>query len=306
MKFALIVLLPILACAQTEYFPLHVGNQWMYRVSGRAAGDVVLLDITGSQAIDGREYAALRGLPEGPALLRMASDGVLYSYNQSTKQDEGWAAFGTAEGESYNTAITPCNKVARIASRNSTAKVPAGEFIGALAIAYAPGGCADAGLTSELYLPYIGLVERTATTIAGPVTMRLAYARVGGVTVLSEPERTFSLTLDRAVYDTGQITARFTLRNTQSAALELLFSTGQRYDLVIRNENNREVYRWSLGKFFTQVLGRESIGPGERNWVLQVPVDRLDDGGYVAEVFLTNTGPRAWSASVPFEVKHGR
>jgi len=161
----------------------------------------------------------------------------------------------------------------------------------------------------------VGLVSRTLTTIAGPRTLELIYARLGGVTVVSAPEVAFSLAIDRAVYvidpqrAAPTMTARLTLRAVhQAEPLRLTFPSGQRFDLGLKNERGDVVYRWSEGKFFTLAIGTETLSHGEKNYVVAAPLAGKDSrplppGNYVAEGWLTTMGPRAYSASVGFEIR---
>ena len=176
-------------------------------------------------------------------------------------------------------------------------------------------------IRDRYFLPYVGLVRRTMTTIAGPVSYDLIYARMGGVTYVAEREVSFQLSLDRAVYyadfmppvdprrSVPQMTARLTLRNTHPEPLPLTFPSGQSYDLVLKTEDGKEVYRWSEGKAFTQALRRETLALGERNYVIVVPLadkagKTLPEGRYLAEAWLTTMGPRLYSATLGFELRY--
>jgi hypothetical protein len=300
-----------LVAAHPDYFPLHVGNQWVYRQAGRiAGGEPVVVDIPRTETVNGQTYYVVRGLDPGALYLRMADDGALYGYNPETRQEGVWAAFFAPEGEPYRTIVNECSSTGVVRTRAGKVTVPAGEFVNALVVHYPAANCADAGLVTDAFIPYIGLVERESLTIAGPRFLRLAYARVGGVTVLSEPEVTFSLTLDRRQYGGDSnipvMTARLTLRSTHPEPIELTFSSGQRFDIEIRDESGKGVFRWSADKSFVAVIGVERIGPGERNWVVEIPLaaggERLPPGKYVAEAFLTTLGPPMYSASVGFEI----
>jgi hypothetical protein len=280
---------------------LHVGNQWVYHQEGRVGGDPIVVEIAESRSIGGQFFSLLRGLPEGPLWLRQDPDGVLYDIEIPTMRERVWARFRTPEGGTYNTTINACNSMAKVESRNDTVKVPAGEWGGALRIAYPGPTCADAGVESEVFLPWIGLVKRTSTTIAGPVTLSLMYARVGGVTVLAQPEVSFGVTLDRAVYQPGElITARLTIRSTLADPLVLNFASGQRFDMALRNRAGEVVSTWGRDKVFLQVLGSETVG-GERNWVLRMAAPN-EAGTYSAEGFLTATPPQNYRATVSFTV----
>ncbi|MFB3829064.1 MAG: BsuPI-related putative proteinase inhibitor [Bryobacteraceae bacterium] len=293
----LLLALASLGAAQ-DYFPLQAGNQWVYRVSGRAAGDPLTVEVARTGEFSGQTYALVRGLA-GDAWLRTASDGSLYAYDTASGTERLWTSFA---GD-FVSNVPPCTQPARVAEKPASYTGPIGEFDRMLEINYQPGSCRDAGIERDLYLPWIGLVQRRVTTIAGPRTYDLIYARLGGITVISGKETGFTLTLDQSVYRTPQMLARLTLRHTQDAPLRLTFNSGQRYDLVIKNEKGDVVYQWSRGKFFTLAIGTEIIGPGEKNWAIAAPLDDIPNGHYVAEAWLTSAGPRAYAASAGFDIE---
>ncbi|MBM3744395.1 MAG: hypothetical protein FJW34_01185 [Acidobacteria bacterium] len=322
---ALLGLLPAAYTAHPDYFPLSPGNQWVYRSSGRAGSSIWALEVAGAEILEAKLYWRVRGmagLSGNEALLRMDEDGTLYMRAPDRAAgEEVWAAFGTREGQRYRTGIDPCNRDAQIESRSARYTGPVGESQTALKVAYLPAGCADAGLTEEFFLPYVGLVRRTATTIAGPVSYDLIYARLGGVTYVSEREASFHLSLDRPVYYANfmppidprrtvpEMTARLTLRNSHPEPILLTFSSGQSFDLALKTEDGKEVYRWSEGRAFIQVIRRESPALGEKNYVVVVPLadkagKTLPEGRYIAEGWLTTMGARAYSASVGFEIRY--
>jgi hypothetical protein len=217
--------------------------------------------------------------------------------------------FSTREGDTYRTAISPCNQLARVESRSAKLSVPAGDFFNALAIRYPPANCADAGVESDVYAPYIGLIERSSITIAGPRVSQLVYARVGGVTVLSVPEVSFLVALDNTAYKTGEAAlARLAIRNTSPAPLVLDFSSAQRFDIAIRNEAGAEVYRWSAARGFAAVIGSETIAGAERNWAETIPLANnagqpLPAGRYTLEAWLTSSQPPQYRATVGFSIR---
>lgn len=52
--------------------------------------------------------------------------------------------------------------------------------------------------------------------------------------------------------------------NASGEPVTLEFSSGQRYDFVVRSEPGREeVWRWSADRMFTQALDEVTIPPGE-------------------------------------------
>jgi len=299
------------ALAQSEYFPWRPGNVWIYR-SGEATRTV---EITGIKNLGEQYYFEL----DSGELLRFTEDGTLVAYEEG--QEKVYARFNAREGESYTTANGQCNQRATIVSRAAKYSGPTGSFDNALQIDYSGGDCADAGLIREYYLPWVGLVQRVETSIAGPRTYDLIYARLGDVTVVTASEVSFGLSLDRSRYTVDLmpsvgprdpapvLSARISLRNAQPAPLILTFSSGQTYELVIEDEEGGVVYRWSEGQSFTQALRTVAFPAGEKNWVVSVRLAGKDGkpfpaGKYLAKAWLVTSGEKKYAASAPFEVQH--
>jgi hypothetical protein len=177
---ALLLCLGAVPLFAQDFFPLHVGNQWIYQTASFGRTAITVIDIASAETIGDQTYSVVRGFEDGPALLRMSESGTLYRYDRDSKSEVVWAAFATKEGDTYQTGINVCNKTARVESRAAKVSLPAGEFANSFAVRYPAANCADAGLDGEIYAPYVGLVERTSVTIAGPRKMQLIYARVGG------------------------------------------------------------------------------------------------------------------------------
>ncbi len=284
-----------------NYFPLEVGNQWIYAPGGRAAGAAQTVETTRAVEAGGKWYAEYRGL-EGTQMLRMDESGALYAWDPQSRTEARIGSF-LDDSAVFEPRPNPCGQTGRIASRNAKYSGPLGESTQALEIRYSPGSCRDAGLESELYLPYIGLVRRTTTTIAGPRVYDLIYARIGGVTVVSAPEVSFSLSLkNNRLGPTDTLIAQLTLRNTQPEPLKLSFSSGQMFDLAIKNEKGERVYAWSADKAFIMVFIDLEVA-GEKNFIVEAPLPRLSPGRYTVEAWLTNTGTRDFTASAPMEVR---
>lgn len=303
--------------AQTEYFPLDRGNVWIYR-SDR---DVRTVEAGSYRVFGDQAYFSVTGMPDSDEWLRLAGDGTLYGYDEESRSERVVARFGASEGDSYEAFAGPCSARATIASRKTNYKGPIGQFDNALEIRYTESACRDAGITREVYLPWVGLVERTETTIAGPRTYQLIYARLGGVTVISSSELAFQLTLDRPVYvvnrmppvdpatEAPAMTVRMALRHSAAEPLPLTFSSGQTYEIVLRDSTGKEIWRWSDGKAFTQALRTVAIPSGEKNWTEQVRLAGADgrplpEGKYIVEAWLVTQGPRMFSATVPLEIRY--
>lgn len=301
-----------LQAAGAEYFPLQVGNQWVYQTSTRFFnGPATVVSIPGKKTFGSTSYFIVEGLGFETMYMRSDDSGKLLVYDERTGGEAQYADFTTPTGGSYRTTADPCNATAIVRARDAKLTTPVGEFTNLIHVAYPAANCADAGLDADFFAPYIGLVKREGVTIAGPRAMELVYARIGDVTVLTAPEISFSMALDKTVYDVNgipQMNARLTLRSTIPQPIDLVWPSGQRFDLVIRNERGVEVARWSDGKAFTLIFGTEKFGPGERNYAVQLPLqdkqnNRLPAGKYVAEGFLATQGEqKPYVARVGFEI----
>jgi len=299
------LLLAAPALAQPDYLPLQVGNQWIYRSSSRLT---LQLEVTRSAEFQGRRYYLLQGHAGGDVWLRRDEKGSVLAYDPDRAQEQLWYAFLNPVGQPYQTFIPGSNNSPAVVASNETLYWgPIGWFNWALEIRYP--GVFQVGITKELFLPYVGLIHREQA-VGGPavVSWDLIYSRSGGVTYVTEESVSFGLTLDRYIYPTpGEMIARFTLRNHRWEPLQLDFPSGQVYDFVLRNDRGEIVYQWSDGRAFLDVLGTETHGYGERNYALLVPLaDKagkpLPAGKYLAEAWLTTTGPRSYSATAGFEI----
>lgn len=307
------------ACAfsQENYFPLETGNQWVYRSDGPGLASVFTVEVKQSQLFNGREYFLVEGFQEqSPVWLRMDQEGAVYMWDDQARSDAIWIDFPAQPPSLFKPGTDPCAAHAAVESRQWEYKGPIGEFKNALSVKYAPGSCADAGLERDVFLPSVGLVRRTSQTIAGPRNSDLIYAKLGA-TVISGGEAGFSLTLDKYVYTANLMppvdplravptaVARLSLKNASSEPLELNFSSGQRFDIVLYDADGKQVYRWSADKLFIAMLGRETV-TGEKNWVAAIPLGSdkpLPAGRYVAMAEIKSEG-KPFNATVTFEVRH--
>ena len=296
---------------QPDYFPLVQSNIWIYRCTGACgAAFTVTVQVGPPQDFNGTTYSQLQGWFGKDYWVREDSNGMLWALDSSSNQERLWYAFQTPEGGSYTESIpSACCGKATIPSRSAHYEGPVGIFDNALQIDYP--GVFQLGIERERFLPYAGLVSRNEAA-GGPSarTFDLIYARVYGVTVVSQPEISVSLSLDRAVYpgpsawfDTSTLSARFSIRNVTSDPLALTFPTGQIYDLEIRDDRGNVVFLWSKDRVFPQIVTTVQL-QDEKDYIITAPTNNLAPGKYVAQAWLTVAGPaRAYSASVAFQVK---
>ena len=77
-----------------------------------------------------------------------------------------------------------------------------------------------------------------------------------------------SLTANKGIYKEGEvIELALKVFNYSKDNIIFNFKNGQRYDFIIENEEGEKVWQWSEGKMFTMALGREILGPDNREIV---------------------------------------
>ena len=108
---------------------------------------------------------------------------------------------------------------------------------------------------------------------------------------------------DKREYAPGDtIAVTLTVVNASDQSVSLEFMSGQRYDLMIRTAENRDVWRWGLTRGFPQVLGSMSLDPGARKDYTEVLNEDLSPGTYTLVGVLTSRN-YPLEASVGFTVR---
>jgi len=86
--------------------------------------------------------------------------------------------------------------------------------------------------------------------------------------------------------------------NDGQSALVLDFPDGQRYDFEVVSEDGVVVWHWAEGRFFAQVLGRETLEPGASlHWTGRIEAG-LPAGVYRVIATLTTVEPHAIEATL--------
>ncbi len=78
---------------------------------------------------------------------------------------------------------------------------------------------------------------------------------------------------DRASYAPGEpVRAVVRLQNLGEAPVTLAYPSAQRFELAVLDEDGREIGRWGADRAFLQVLGEETLPPGESlGWEAELP-----------------------------------
>lgn len=308
---------PVRQAQLASYFPLAVGNSWTYSVEGIGAPQSETIRVVDSRDIRGVTYYQVEGLVPTAGLLRIDSRGRLVEYREG-QSEQLWYDFAAPLGSSWQIDRPDlCFASATIKERGVEHRVPAGAFRGVIEVDFGPeANCADAGLDRDLFAPAVGLIERSAITIAGPRTMRLREARING-RILRAAGMSFSLGSDKPIYtpnffppvgkDRGVPTlqGRLSLENSSGAPFRMTFNSGQQFEAVIRNPEGKEVWRWSDGRAFTEAIETVTI-EGVRVWVFEKALGEDGEawapGIYSLEAEITNAGARRFGAMISFEV----
>jgi len=247
------------------------------------------------------EYYPVTGSPATlELLLRKDAEGRIYSYDVKAKEERLYLDLTQDRAAS---TVDPCSVESAVESRAAKLEAPIGSFDNAVKVKYLGYKCADAGIDSDYFLPWVGLVRRVANTIAGPVNYDLVYAKLGTVTVITAPETGFSVAVSPLANrkEGGAMTARLTLRHSGATPLKLEYASGQEFELVVYNSDGKAVYRWSDGQLFTQAARSEKFA-GERNWVVSLPWKELPAGRYVAQGWLVTADGTQWGAMTGFDI----
>lgn len=98
-----------------------------------------------------------------------------------------------------------------------------------------------------------------------------------------ETKGSYEINDDKVVFD-------FELMSHYTEVQELMFGSGQQFEIIIRNDEGEEVYRFSDGKFFTMALIYKTLNPGESlkwqdEWdMTNKDGEKLTTGNYKAEI----------------------
>ncbi|MET3683398.1 hypothetical protein ABID56_001493 [Alkalibacillus flavidus] len=104
------------------------------------------------------------------------------------------------------------------------------------------------------------------------------------------------LTFDAsASVDGGRVKFEMALSNDGDEALDLTFSSGQKFEVVVTNpETNEGVYRYSASQMFTEAIETMTIEAGETvefsdTWLVSESASQVSDGTYEATIELVPT-----------------
>jgi hypothetical protein len=93
-----LVILACLSASGSDYFPLAIGNQWVYRITGGSPSAMVI-EILSTRVEGDNTYFLLHGFLAEDVWLRSDGDGNVFRFDPDVRAETLLYAFGLAEGE---------------------------------------------------------------------------------------------------------------------------------------------------------------------------------------------------------------
>lgn len=122
----------------------------------------------------------------------------------------------------------------------------------------------------------------------------------------SVKESGFGLTVntDKANYASGEpVVITLKVFNFTQEKVTFHFRNAQRFDFFIESEEGKELWRWSDGRMFAQVLGEETLAPGREEITYTASYKgKLEPGTYKITGILVDK-EKPMSGSITIEVK---
>ncbi|MDZ5471864.1 BsuPI-related putative proteinase inhibitor [Bacillus sp. 31A1R] len=154
-------------------------------------------------------------------------------------------------------------------------------------------------LSSVFLLGALSACGSTTDTGSAPTTGSKVESPTDTGTHVEELK--LSTVLTRQIID-GKLTYKFSLRNDQDEEVNVKFSSTQRFDYVIKDNNNQVVYTYSADKMFGEMMTEKTLKKGEffdSEIDLSEAVPQLDEGEYTVEVVSSALGGEKLKESFP-------
>jgi hypothetical protein len=247
-----------------SYFPLEVGNRWVYERRGPIGSEPWTVAVRDRVTTPkGELYFVLDGYFGPRRLVRTTLRSAVSEFDPDGPADNLWYRLGAEVGATWQIQLEPpptlspiadCvnGSKALLASRSAVVTVPAGTFERVVRVDVS-SPCADAGIESEWFAPGVGLIRRQETSFAGPVVSELVWTAFGDPARSRLPYSS-SLSLDQPVYVNNlmppigpgaipTVRGRLVVSNTTDIPVRFAFPGCISVDVVVRDEAGNEVLR---------------------------------------------------------------
>lgn len=235
--------------ATERLFPLEAGNFWeLETADGKHRIEVsVSLPIMNGD----RVYYSVRGYLDTRKLLREVPGSGVFVTDEELGTESVATSFDQPGNPVFEAPFRPCGTVTgRVAAQREAVQSPTGYWVDGLRVTYDQAGCGADTVESELFVPGVGLIERTLRTTTGSRVYRLTTARVGKAIIQAG---FFALTSVIAYpQQQGDESLRFRIQVLDSVggSPAYRFPTTQRFDLVLSTREGQKLYQYSDGKIF--------------------------------------------------------
>jgi hypothetical protein len=155
-----------------RWYPLDVGNRWVYENQGAGLQAGLEIIVTGVVGDTVRVVFQQPGEDSNPPLfsfeklLSEKSDRIEIRLPEEDQLQNHYI-FGESGWIHRDTDSCDDRRTATIVSESAVVETPAGTFEGALEMTFGPSMCSDGGTVAEFFAKDIGLVKSTFETILG-------------------------------------------------------------------------------------------------------------------------------------------
>jgi len=305
------ILYPVILCLvilssrgfASEYIPWQINDYAIYKSNNNQ----VTLEIDQTSSV-WRHLTQFSNF--GPVWLYSGQHSeTVKLYAPNTINFQTFVDFSLSIGSQIPIDILPCNTgILRITGKNESLQVEAGLFDNVIKLNLETN-CSDAGITQMWFAKNIGLIQWTELNIAGEITYQLSKAFIAGrfyptsqginITGYFPDQNVVIRHMPSSPEQFPKIRVGLQIENNQSTSMSYHFGTSQHFDIVIRDENNQVVSRWSRDKIFLQYSNTELVAPGSQfNVQDEIMIsdengELLAEGNYIVEIFLTATNGHA-------------
>ena len=113
-----------------------------------------------------------------------------------------------------------------------------------------------------------------------------------------------SMTTNKMSYTMGEpITMTLKIFNYAEEDVVFHFNTSQRYDFIIEDEEGNEIWRWSEGRMFAQMLGEETLGSANPEIIYKAEYKGKLSSGFYKVTGILVAQEKLMSGSIIIEVK---
>lgn len=263
-----------------DYLPLQLGNRWIYeRIDSRfKRTERVKIEIIARPIMRWTTYYAFNQLPFVPGL--ESEHNLLVRYDQSTQrfvrlipegQEGEEVPLFPVDGSSDATFDYSLeDKGCPVPNRLSYLTCSDCENIGFEMVFDRGLGIVEVGTFSDWGSEFFRLKSALVNGQTFGDTLHLEAKSKGqprSKTVITRTDPLISLHVEKKK---NQVDLLLSVKNTTNHFLGFNFLSSQTYDFFVREKNSGfEVWRWSKGNFFTQVVRSQALLP-QKEWKFKV------------------------------------